>query len=356
MNIIQNSSYTKLIAFFLIIVSLLSVLVVSAQGWQIDDNSSTNNSTGNNSTGKDNDLNKENTITEKFYHHITGLELPHQSQGYEQVAYVIDTSSPLCGIAGCNVLIEFPLENARTRFLMITDKNANLTKIGSITYTRHYISNIAKAFGATIVSLGNDDTISYNHIDMTKNTVDLSGDKSLYYTEYTYFSYTNNKILESIISEKSNLEDQPLKLPYIISKEKQSSEFEISANKITLPYDCATELSYQNDDKCYVLSKMGSDKIDVSTQEKVTFNNVFILFADSATYETSDSTQMVINTMSKGLGYYATNGVARSIVWNMDEEGQMTFLDENGEILSVTSGNFYIGYVKSSKSNNEFFS
>ena len=335
---------------------MLSVLVVSAQGWQIDDNSSTNNSTGNNSSGKDNDFNKENTITEKFYHHITGLETSHQSQGYEQVAYVIDTSSPLCGIAGCNVLVEFPLENARTRFLMITDKNANLTKIGSITYTRHYISNIAKAFGATIISLGNDDTVSYNHIDMTKNTVDLYGDKSLYYTEYTYFSYTNNKILESILTEKDNVDDSPVELPYIISKNNQSNEFEISANKITLPYNCITELTYQSDDQCYVLSKMGSDNIDVSTQEKVTFNNVLILFADSLTYETSDSTQMVINTMSQGLGYYATNGVARSIVWNMDEDGQLTFLNENGEILSVTSGNFYIGYVKSSKSNNEFFS
>ncbi len=362
MNTIKNSSYGKLIAFFLIAISLLSVLVVSANGWQTDnsknpgDDISYDNQDNGSLPNTETPAPQPDYESKKFYHHITGIEISEDLYGDSQVAYVIDSDSPLYGIFGCNVLVEFPLENERTRFLMIGDMSANLQKIGSITYSRHYISNIAKVFGASIISLDNDDIMSYNHLDTTENAINLIKDSSLYYKEYTYFSYTSPKLLINRLQE-INSNAIETKLPYTFSNNASAiNDRNISASNITIPYATHTSLAYKKECNTYVLSKMGSDKIDISTSEAVTFNNVLILFCDSVTYETTNNTQLVMHTMGQGTGYYASAGMAEMISWSLDENGQMTLLNKGGEILTVERGNFYIAYVKSSRSNYNIFS
>lgn len=361
MNTTQNGNYGKLIAFFLIAISLLSVLVVSANGWQTDEpiypsgNTTTDNQ-GNDDEAPNTQYPNEEIESRKFYHHITGLETSEELYGVPQVAYVIDSNSPLCGIYNCNILIEFPIENDKSRFLMINDITDEISKIGSITYSRYYISNLAKVFGAPTVSLENDDIIPYNHLDSSTSAINLLNFPSLYYKEYTYFSYTNPNLLYNHLKEMVN-STTDIKLPYVFASNiNQVSQRNISANNVTIPYKSSTALTYKKDSNNYVLSKMGSDKIDVSTAKEVTFNNVLILFCDSTTYETANNSELIMHTMGQGLGYYASGGMAEKISWYLDESGQMTLLNTDGESLVTERGNFYIAYVKSSRSNYNIFS
>lgn len=364
MNTTKISSYNKLIAFFLIIVALLSVLVVSANGWQ-DDNPFWENKDDDTAGGENDNTDKDdNNPTEKpidpvepeapkFYHHITGIEVTEEIYGDPQVAYVIDGNSPLCGVANCNVLIEFPTENQKTRYIMISDKSASMMKIGSITYSRKFMSNLAPVFGATLVTLGNDDTIEYEHTDIGENIVELPKNSGSYYTEYTYFTYTSTQLLNPIIPTTPKT---PATLPYGFMEDSNATVRNISAKTVNIPYETATSLVFSQEQNGYCLYKMGSDKIDVSTSKQAIFTNVLILYADTMTYETAEKTEMVMNTIGSGSGYFAYNGMAEEITWSMDANGNMSLYNKNGEKLQIGRGSTYIAYVKSSKINNTIFS
>ena len=362
MNTAKIRSYNKLIAFFLIIVALLSVLVVSANGWQ-DDTPFWGNDDGtadNNENNKtDDDMPTEEPIepvkpeAPKFYHHITGVEVTEENYDDSQVAYVIDGNSPLCGVASCNVLIEFPIENQKTRYVMISDKNSELMKIGSITYSRKFMANLAPVFGATLVSLGNDDSVEYEHTNIGTNAVELPKNPGSYYTEYTYFTYTSTQLISSVITSSQK---SPLSLPYSFMENSAPAVGNVYAQNINIPYDISTSLVFSQNQNGYCLYKMGSDKIDVSTSNQAIFTNVLILYADSITYETSEKTEMVMDTVGEGVGYFAYNGSAEEITWSMDANGNLSLYNKAGEKLKIGRGSTYMAYVKSSKINVSIFS
>ena len=360
MNTSKNWNYNKLISFFLIALVLLSILVVSANGWQSDnpgENEESQNDKQNQvpdeEGGNTNEPETPTVEVKKFYHHITGLEVLEEDFGQEQIAYVIDSASPLCGVANCNILVEIPLENGKTRFIMIADRSDNFSKIGSITYTRNYISNIATALGAAVVSLGTDESIEYEHINSGTSFIDLPKHSGAYYTEYTYFTYTNTNLLSSISGNNKAKLDV---LPYTFVQSGDKTSGSIASATISLPYSNDTSLVYSKEQGKYILCKSGSDKIDVSTANKAEFDNVFVLFADTVTYESADSTEMLMNTLGEGEGYYAFGGMAQKITWKLGEDGKLEFYDEAGEPLKCARGKSYIAYVKSSKSNEVLFS
>ena len=204
-----------------------------------------------------------------------------------------------------------------------------------------------------VVSLGNDDGIEYKHINAGTNFVDLPKHAGAYYTEYTYFTYTNTNLLSSILGNNKAKLDV---LPYVFVENTNKTSGSISSSAISLPYISDTSLVYSKDQGKYVLCKSGSDKIDVSTADKAEFDNVFVLFADTVTYESADSTEMLMNTLGEGKGYYAFGGMAQRITWKLGEDGKLEFYDEAGRLLECARGKSYIAYVKSSKSNEVLFS
>ena len=100
----------------------------------------------------------------------------------------------------------------------------------------------------------------------------------------------------------------------------------------------------------YVVTKNDTVLVDRINNETLAFDNVFVLFSDSATYETSEYTECVLDTVSGGRGKYATDGKYIDITWTVTEEG-LLFLDENGEKLTVNRGTSFISFVKSSQAN-----
>ena len=82
----------------------------------------------------------------------------------------------------------------------------------------------------------------------------------------------------------------------------------------------------------------------------ISYKNVFVLFANSTTYESADGTELTIDTYAGGSGYYASNGQMTEINWRLSDDGSLIFTTLNGEILKVNPGNSYISYYKASVS------
>ena len=86
--------------------------------------------------------------------------------------------------------------------------------------------------------------------------------------------------------------------------------------------------------------------MDMLSGKNISYKNVFILFADSTTYEKSGGSELVVDIISGGRGYYISNGRYVEFTWSTDVSGALSFLTLSGEKLKVNPGNNYFAYYK----------
>lgn len=357
MNKFKQGNYTRVIAFFLVAVTLICTFGFAAEGWQPEKNEDDSGKIDNSSDETDN--NKENAPSSpeiyvpEFINVITGLETTEELSRNKTICFVMDATSPLYGISDSDMIIELPTEDGNTRLSVFTSNYKILGKVGSITKTRGYISNLAKYFGAILISTGYDDTVDYESADVSSSHFDLSQNVGYHYTEYTHFTYTNGALITAGLSN-TNIGAASTKrtnLPYIFNEFGNEKILgSIQARSVTLHYSDSSEtaLYYSDSDSKYIMSRNGTVKTDMLTDSAVSFDNAFVLFSDSVTYESSTSSQLVLGTSDGGDGYYFTEGTAIPITWVVDASGNMKFLSEKGEALIINRGTSYIGFMKSS--------
>ena len=362
MNNTKAGSYGKLIAFFLVAVIVLCAFGFAVEGWQIQDNTSTGKPdsdivSGNINSPSDNNSEDQAPETEaprppQYTDSITGLEISAEDALVRHLAFSIDPDAPLYGISDTQLMLEIPIENDKTRYLVFTRNSKSIGKIGSIAPTREYISSLVKAFNSVLISNGADNSAKYPSSDIGNMHFDLSKNSGYSYTEYSKYTYSNGELINAGISNLgiSSKVTTPLNAPYTFT-EFFADEVKgaIPAQSVTLPYSTQTLISYSSANKTYVLSKNGSSKMDTLSDAPLEFKNVFVLFADSITYEDENGIETVINTGGGGKGIYMTNSTAKNITWMSDSSGNLSFLDENGHVLTVNRGTSYIGFVKSAR-------
>ena len=189
-------------------------------------------------------------------------------------------------------------------------------------------------------------------MDSYKNSViDLSTLRGSYSIENTKYIYTSISKINEAQNLLSDLNRKGYnKMPYIFSDKSVTGT--TSANSITLPYQENTEtnLYYSERTGAYTLYKGSAKCVDKLNGADVSFKNVFVLFANSTTYESADGKELTMDTYSGGSGYYASDGYLTEINWRLTDDGSLVFTTLNGEILEVNRGNAYVGYYKASVS------
>ncbi len=366
MKWLQNGNLAKLVAFFVIAVVITCTVSFAANGWQsfIDNEPDTDKVvTDKNNSEKDNvDENSGGETsgedvpvvlpTPKYYHSITGLETDLESSLKRPLCLCFGASDPLYGISSSYLTIEFPTEYGNTRFLCFTDEAKSLGKIGSLSPSRGYISNLATYFGGILLSYGSDDTFEYDYKE-PHDKLNFFETNGYCYTEYNSFVYTNGDLVNAFINNtRINLASSEIcALPYIFlePEEKLNLNGE-NASSVSITYSDknSTQLNYSPLEECYILSKNSMVKNDLLNDKPLKYNNVFILFANSTTHETEDNTQLILDTYTKGSGIYAFNGYCIDISWEKDLSGNLVFYNTQGEKLTVNRGTSYISFVKSS--------
>ena len=366
MNKIKLSNPVRLIAFFLTAALLISTFGFTVDGWQIGNKGEKSPFDGPFSSPNDGENTTTNRIPEKpeiyipaYVNRLTGVETSEIEALKGHLAFIMDPSISSYGISRADLLCEIPTENGE-RYIAFISNTDNLSKIGSLTPTRGYISNIAKYFGSICLSVGNDDSIKYTHCNMSDTTLDLS-DGGYYYSEFTSNLYTNCDLLNMAITNQETWAGQTnteaLPFDYVDFGLEPIIFESITAQRITVNNESslATEMRYSTETRRYILYKDSMPKIDSLNGKELEFTNCFVLFADSVTYDNTECSQMVMDTIGQGKGYYFTSGGVIEIYWVGTEEGSLSFYALSGEKLIVNRGKSFISFVKSSKIENVRF-
>lgn len=359
----KTSKSLRLIAFFLVGLILVCAFGFSVDGWDFKKNTpgtpQQNNGTPNtptqddkiqSDTSSDENINQEESP--KFFNKITGEETTEELSNTRHVAFVISPSAPLYGVSSADLLIEFPIEDGETRLLSFINDPRAITKLGSLSKTRDYISNLAAVFNSSIFATGNDDSIEYSKCDIDERLTLEENVKPFTYTEFARYTYTGGELLTKALSTNPSASvHEDVSLPFLFNEGDAPIKGNTCFNKVTIPYAnlSHTSLTFYSEHGTYFLDKNNSPLSDLSNGSRLAFKNCFILFADSTTYETQSSTQMVLNTLGEGSGYYFTEGTARQITWKITEHGSLMLYDEEKNSLIINKGKSFISFVKSSK-------
>ena len=294
---------------------------------------------------------------EIFISKITGQKITKEEYNSIPKGIVVDPIRPLYGISKSDLSIEFPIEDGSSRLVAYTTNAEVMWKIGSLKATRNFISNMSNFFGGVVVSYGNDDKVAYDVWETDDIVLDLSQYSDCYYVENTLYVYTSENMIdiaENRMSATANVSEYK-NAPYTFSDTKISGVTD--ASTVTIPYSSqnVTNLYYHEGSGKYLYYKGDNRRMDMLTGENVSFTNVFILFSNATTYENSDGTELVIDTVAGGRGYYISNGGLTEFVWSTNKSGELVFKNLMGETLKVNVGNAYIAYYKASLAANISF-
>ena len=365
MKSFKNSNLPKLVAFFIVAMILTCTVAYAAGGFYRPDNNVTDDNgktEGNQMSSGESD--KNNTEDDdvptikpipEYFHYITGLEITADERYRKPICFTFDTSAPQYGISDSYLLFEVPTEFGKTRYLAYSDNALSIGKIGALAPTRGYISNLASYFGGILVSNGNDANINNDSFSVTDGHLNLSEHIGYHYTELKNYSYTNGDLLSALIknTKTSTVKIESNTLPYIHNEyNKAPIKGNEVAEYVQIIYDKenTTEFLYSKEKQEYTLYKNGSIQTDMLNSKSCEFDNVVILFTDSATYETSDYTESVFDTAGSGRGVYLSQGTSIEISWTVTTEGRLVFLKEDGEQLIINRGSTFISIIKSSLS------
>ena len=364
----KSNNLYRLVSFILIAVILLcSVGFAAANGEKnpdsgkdddkVNNTDENNDGTVNDKVPDDNQNNNNNNNPEVppdpkpvYTNPITGLEVSEEESNNTPLGFTLNPQNPLYGVSGSDLTIEFPKEDGKTIMLSYTTKTL-LWKIGSLTSTRAFISNMSNYFGGVIISYGKDDIVSYPIWEVDKIQLDISQYSECYYKENSLYIYTSRDMVMNALKQNSDIHISGYKqTPYDFVSEGNSVSGTSDANSVIISYSDVdqTELYYSEKTNKYLYFKSGNRKIDMLSGENIAFSNVFVLFANTTTYEMSNGSELVVDTESGGLGYYISNGKMTEIKWLKDENNNLLFTDLSGEKLLINRGNIYISYFKAS--------
>ena len=364
------TGFNRFVCFVIAAIIVILIIGFVASGRQNDENPDSGdvgNSTDDTDQGNiyDSTINADNTLTPQdkegetgtdtppvvYVNPLTGLQVSESRYNSTPSAIVIDPSSPIYGISDADIALEIPIEHGSTRMLVYDSSEETLWKIGALMPTRKFISAITGFFGGLIIANGEDDKIAYDTFSPASPIIDISKYSDCFYVENTKYVYTSENMIESA---KNKFSDIPNDYKYKNAPYDFYSDDNFlgtaTATTIIIPFSekNETELYYHQATESYIYYKSSSIKMDMLTGSNISYKNVFILFADTTTYEKSEGEQLVVNVNSGGKGYYASEGKYLEFTWNTDINGELEFYSLNGERLKVNPGNSYFAYYKSS--------
>ncbi len=369
----KSSNPARLIAFFLTGLLLICTFGFTADGWHLGDGDSGNiagkgenipsgtpddDGNGSDTSDAENPLPDEEAgaYIPEFINRITGLETDEKMATGDYYAFVLDGSLPSFGIADADLFCRIPTEDGGVRSIAFIHEGLRLWKVGSIAKSRGYILNIAKFFGGICISAGVEDKISYNQCDVSLSHIDISLDTRHHYTEFQDRIYTNSDLLASAtVDGNIGADIGSVRLPYDFrdfgSEPVKDGPTAKKVNILRNDKSC-TELIYNEESGRYMIREGGLPLTDSTNGKQAEFTNCFVLFADSVIYDNPECSQMVMDTIGRGVGYYFSGGVCTEIFWSSSAAGEMCFSLEGGERLSINRGNLFITFEKSSQSGN----
>ncbi len=253
------------------------------------------------------------------------------------------------GLQDAYLVYEMIVEGGITRYLAFF-QDQDTTKIGPIRSARPYFLDYVMEHDAYFVHWGfSDEAKSDINRFGIQNINGLYQEKyfwrdrslpvSLEHTAFTSmeklkqashdFSYRNNRNQDFLFSYSASS----------IS----ISEDAFFANQISIPYSkgLTTSYVYNEEEKVYKQFVNGEEHVDFVTKKPYTVKNIIVYQVSNSAIDNYGRQQL--NNVSKGEGYYITEGKAIPILWSKkSREGETKYTYQDGTQLVLNDGNTWI--------------
>lgn len=296
---------------------------------------------------------------------LNGIRCEEDPGNRRPVALMINNISfamPQCGISNADIIYEALAEGGVTRmFAIFSDLSAvaddESVTFGSMRSIRPYFVEIGLAYDAIIVHAGGSEQ-AYSDIKF-KGADNIDGVRGPGSAAFKYDkSRQTHGIEHSLFTTPAKILEQIEALEYetehFVSKYDYGLRFTDGAEKLvgkaaaTIDVDFGkqkmTYLEYNEEKGVYNAKQHNQDYIDGDSGEKVAFDNIIIIYADTRVIDNYG--RRTIDLDGEGGGHYAYGGKYIDISWSHGVTGsQFKYTRADGSELTLRPGKTYIAVV-----------
>lgn len=286
----------------------------------------------------------------------TPLDEPEDDRVFAVMINNHSAALPQSGVGGADIIYEILAEGGVTRFMALFTDPDDAGEIGPVRSLRPYYLNIMRGYNAIATSAGGSSEADDMVYNLGYNRVNgIAGTGAGYFYRDSW-RRSNRGYEHSLMITGEDLE----KAAEAMSFDTTSTERDYgltfddapmtggdAAGKIVVSFRSGgktTTLTYSADDGFYTAYQQNRDFTDSNTDEKVPFENVLVLFAETSV--TDNSGHLSVQTTGEGDGYLARDGKIISIRWSRDSEtDHFSYTDESGNAVTFGVGKTYVAVV-----------
>ena len=266
-----------------------------------------------------------------YYSPLSGLPCSQAASVARPLAFCVRTASGAV-IGECDAVIEAPTETSSTRLLLLKCNGYSLFDRLECHSIRPYMVAVANDLFALSIYRGTSDTgkestpFIYDTLDLSLGSVAASGS------------------LQNALGGYQTTVAGSISLPYSLAPVgKTVTPTDQVSTYVSVPFDAsaASTFTYDALTKSYTMRSGAA----LSTEEATfpAFKNLLILFFDSTRRVTKDGTELTLDTVNGGSGYYLSEGGLMTVLWRRDPEtSNLIMTDTDGIPLTVNRGRTYI--------------
>jgi len=298
---------------------------------------------------------------------LTGLACDESLVGKRPLAIMLNNIKPALpqsGLGKCDIIYEALAEGGILRLEGIILDYSNAGAIGSVRSARPYYVQIATAYDAFYAHFGGSTDgdalikrLGVNNLNgMTYDGKIVGGERTFYRNQdrinsgvsKEHTAFADGLGLAAIVKERGYRTELNNKefTAFLFDHDFTGIQGGIAASYIKIPHSSysVSEFRYDAISKKYLHSQYNAAHIDGATDEQVSTENVFILYANHKILDSYGLREITL--VGQGEGYYMNGGQAQKIIWKRSgETAEFSYYTEDGTELKVCPGRSYISIV-----------
>lgn len=303
----------------------------------------------------------EEILPEGMYRSELTNELIDESlKNQRPIAVMVDNESialPHYGLSEADVVYEMmnsTMNGRITRFMVLVKDWEKIQQLGSIRSVRPTNVILASEWNAVLCHDGGpfyiDEYIADPSSDNFSGTFSrVDNGKSREYTEYILPGDLEKNFDNSDVSREYTSyyegphyqfanEDNPVDLSTV------ADSFDAKLIDLPFPHN-GSFLEYNEEDQLYYYSEYGKAHVDPGNDNaQLCFKNLLIQSCGFTQYD--EHGYMIFDCVSKGGGYYITNGKGILVSWVKESMTSPTrYYDAEGNEINLNTGKTYVGFV-----------
>ncbi len=308
-------------------------------------------------------------VEPEYINPLTGLPTTKELAATRPVAIMLNNikiANPQDGIGSADIIYECLAEGGITRLMMVTLDHASLGVVGSVRSAREYFVEFSQNHDAIFVHAGGSDGAYSEIFARNLDYLDFVNGRNVdayYYRDqwrvdnmgYVHSVVTTGPRLAQAFAAKkfrteiSSTYDNPLSF---VEYGTEYIPTEGKVNKITIPHSIVQTSSFVYDaenNKYDHYQFSGVLHIDRLTGEKVSTENVILLFMDENLIPNDPAYRINVDTVGSGEGIYLYGGKYISIKWSRaDKNSTIELTHTDGTPLEINRGKTFISIVATS--------